>query len=134
MHCTPPNSLLLSGLANEEDHATIQERDGTKTVYILLPYFRRGNLQDAINANLVNHTTFPELDLLKLFRGICVALTQLHDHKLTSIPTHRPTMETEPLMDEEAAAAEDQELGETVPYAHRDIKPGTHPTPLLWPR
>ena len=34
----------------------------------------------------------------------------------------------EPLMDEEAAAAaeeeEEEEVGETVPYAHRDIKPG----------
>jgi serine/threonine kinase 16 len=100
-------------------------------VYILLPYFRRGNLQDAINANLVNHTTFPELDLLKLFRGVCVALAQLHEHKLTSIPTTRPTMETEPLMDEEAAAAEEQELGEVVPYAHRDIKPGPPQPPTV---
>jgi len=33
-------------------------------------------------------------------------------------------METEPLMDEEAAAAEEEEVGQVVPYAHRDIKPG----------
>ena len=113
-----------------QDHATVQERDGTKTVYILLPYFRRGNLQDAINANLVNHTSFPELDLLKLFRGVCVAVEQLHEHKLTAVPTRRPQMEPsqieeEPLMDEEAAAAEEEEIGQLVPYAHRDIKPGT---------
>src|SRR5579862_5304527 len=114
-----------------KDHATVQERDGTKTVYILLPYFRRGNLQDAINANLVNHTSFPELDLLNLFRGVCVAIEQLHEHKLTAIPTRRPRMqddtqmEAEPLMDEEAAAADEEEIGEVVPYAHIDIKPGT---------
>ena len=35
-----------------------------KTVYILLPYYRRGNLQDMINANLVNHTKFPEKRLM----------------------------------------------------------------------
>lgn len=72
----------------------------------------------------MNHTTFPEPDVLKLFRGVCVALEQLHEHKLAALPTRRPNMETEPLMDEEAATAEEEELGELVPYAHRDIKPG----------
>ena len=45
------------------DHSVETERGGdtgNKTVYILLPYYRRGNLQDAINANLVNHAHFPE--------------------------------------------------------------------------
>ena len=110
-----------------KDHATIQERDGTKTVYILLPYFRRGNLQDAINANLVNHTSFPEVDLLKLFRGVCVAVEQLHEYRLVAVPTRRsdaPTMEEEPLMDEGVAETE-EEVGQVVPYAHRDIKPGS---------
>ena len=32
-------------------------------------------------------------------------------------------MEEEPLMDETG----DEEVGETVPYAHRDIKPGSAP-------
>ena len=118
-----------------EDHATIQDRDGTKIVYILLPYFRRGNLQDAINANLVNHTSFPELELLKLFRGVCVALEQLHEHKVTTVSSTRrgvPRMEEEPLMDEQAMAVEDEDedVGQLVPYAHRDIKPGTPLHPL----
>jgi serine/threonine kinase 16 len=116
-----------------EDHATIQERDGTKTVYILLPYFRRGNLQDAINANLVNHTSFPEIDLLKLFRGVCVAVEQLHEYRLVAVPTRRndaPTMEEEPLMDEGVVESE-EEVGEVVPYAHRDIKPGTPQRPPI---
>jgi hypothetical protein len=30
----------------------------------------------------------------------------------------------EPLMDEEGNAADNDEPGEFVPYAHRDIKPG----------
>jgi hypothetical protein len=33
-------------------------------------------------------------------------------------------MEEEPLMDETV----DEEVGELVPYAHRDIKPGTVPS------
>ena len=77
-------------------------------------------MQDAINANLVNHTTFPEIELLRLFRGVCVAVEQFHMYKLQSIPTRPPTMEEEPLMDETG----DDEVGELVPYAHRDIKPG----------
>lgn len=87
----------------------------------------------------MNHTTFPELDLLKLFRGVCVAVEQLHFHKLTSVPSRRrtPNMEMEPLMDEEAAAAaaeedDEQVEGEIVPYAHRDIKPGI-PSPSSLP-
>ncbi len=51
-----------------------------KTVYIVLPYYRRGNLQDAINANLVNHTQFPEKHLLQLFLGVCRALREMHHY------------------------------------------------------
>lgn len=53
-----------------------------KTVYILLPYYRRGNLQDIINANLVNHTKFPERRLMVLFLGVCKALKAMHNYKV----------------------------------------------------
>jgi serine/threonine kinase 16 len=62
--------------------------------------------------------------LLKLFRGVCVAVEQFHEYTLTAIPSRRPQMEEEPLMDETV----DEEVGELVPYAHRDIKPGTVPS------
>jgi len=55
---------------------------GAKTVYILLPYYRRGNLQDIINANLVNHTKFPERRLMVLFLGVCRALKAMHNYKV----------------------------------------------------
>ncbi|PHH69003.1 hypothetical protein CDD80_7084 [Ophiocordyceps camponoti-rufipedis] len=54
------------------DDAVATERggdDATRTVYVLLPYYRRGNLQDLINANLVNRAAFPEGDLMGLFLG-----------------------------------------------------------------
>lgn len=55
-----------------------------------------------------------------------MALEQLHENKLSSVPTQRPDIEAAPLMDEEATAAEEEEeTGEIVPYAHRDIKPGS---------
>ncbi len=64
------------------DHCVASERgDDQKTVYILLPYYRRGNLQDVINANLVNHTRFPERKLLELMLGVCAALKAMHQYK-----------------------------------------------------
>ncbi|KAM0743172.1 hypothetical protein ACQRIT_003349 [Beauveria bassiana] len=69
------------------DHAVATERGAAaadeaanKTVYVLLPYYRRGNLQDMINANLVNHARFPERHLMALFLGVCRALRAMHDH------------------------------------------------------
>ena len=34
------------------DSAVVQEADG-KVIYLFLPYYKRGNLQDAMNANAV---------------------------------------------------------------------------------
>lgn len=56
--------------------------EGNKTVYILLPYYRRGNLQDAINANLVNRARFPERRLMVLFLGVCRALKAMHQYRV----------------------------------------------------
>ncbi|KAL2798149.1 MFS general substrate transporter [Aspergillus keveii] len=57
---------------------------GSKTVYILLPYYQRGNLQDAINANLVNHTRFPERRLMVLILGVAQALRAMHQYRVRS--------------------------------------------------
>ncbi|KAJ5114546.1 hypothetical protein NUU61_000305, partial [Penicillium alfredii] len=57
---------------------------GSKTVYILLPYYQRGNLQDAINANLVNHTRFPEKRLMVLMLGVAQALQSMHQYRVKS--------------------------------------------------
>lgn len=67
------------------DHEVQTERGaepGSKTVYILLPYYRRGNLQDAINANLVNRARFPERRLMVLFLGVCRALKAMHRYRI----------------------------------------------------
>lgn len=111
------------------------EDDGIqKTVYILLPYFRRGNLQDAINANLVNHTVFPEGKLMKLFLGVCQGLRALHEHRLREPGARTGGGEgegaaadgaAEPLMTSEIMnVREGGNEGEPRAYAHRDIKPG----------
>ncbi|KAJ9271587.1 hypothetical protein DTO212C5_2379 [Paecilomyces variotii] len=81
------------------DHAVVTESaskfradggDSGKTVYIVLPYYQRGNLQDAINANLVNHTRFPEKRLMQLMLGVAKALKAMHQYRVNrNAPTTR---------------------------------------------
>ncbi|KAG6083772.1 hypothetical protein E4U16_003477 [Claviceps sp. LM84 group G4] len=78
----------IPSIISAVDHAVATERgaaaaddDACKTVYVLLPYYRRGNLQDMINANLVNHGSFPERHLMMLFLGVCKALRAMHEYK-----------------------------------------------------
>lgn len=138
----------IPGIISAYDHAVATERgadEATKTVYILLPYYRRGNLQDMINANLVNHTRFPEKHLMMLFLGICKALKAMHQYRpppaesmqMGSGPADddnnagrtrgKRTEEEEegeqerPLMESENQVAQ---AGKTHSYSHRDIKPG----------
>jgi len=107
--------------------------DSQKTVYILLPYFRRGNLQDAINANLVHHTIFPEGKLMRLFLGLCKGVQALHEHRLKSPGEVRAgpgngdeSRSDQPFLPEGdgVLATEAGQEGDVRAYAHRDIKPG----------
>ena len=73
------------GIIHAVDHCVESDKGGdagSKTVYILLPYYRRGNLQDAINANLVNRARFPERRLMVLFLGVCRALKAMHQYRV----------------------------------------------------
>ncbi|KAH8910958.1 kinase-like protein [Coniochaeta sp. PMI_546] len=138
------------------DYAIATERNdpSSKTVYVLLPYYQRGNLQDMINANLVNHTRFPERRLMELFLGVCRGLRDMHVYAggASGGAAERMTMRpdgTDPNVaavkgrKRGAAGADDEDESEqqrplmtgeedtTVvtggkerSYAHRDIKPG----------
>jgi serine/threonine kinase 16 len=140
------------GIIHSVDYSIATERNdpSSKTVYVLLPYYQRGNLQDMINANLVNHTRFPERRLMVLFLGVCKALRDMHIYRGAGA-AERMEMRTDGV-DENvealkgrkrgAAGADDEDEGEqqrplmageedvTVTggksrsYAHRDIKPG----------
>lgn len=61
------------------DSSIAQEKDGSKTIYILLPYYKKGNLQDKINANLINGTSYDEPELLNLFHEICLGVKVIHN-------------------------------------------------------
>lgn len=80
---------------------------GAKTVYILLPYYRRGNLQDIINANLVNHTKFPERRLMVLFLGVCKALKAMHYYKVQGGPGGVESLENAKRIRNEAQREDD---------------------------
>ncbi|KAI9813087.1 MAG: hypothetical protein M1827_004307 [Pycnora praestabilis] len=81
---------------------------GAKTVYILLPYYRRGNLQDIINANLVNHTKFPERRLMILMLGVCRALKAMHQYRVKGAPGGTTSQGKARRVREEAARADDE--------------------------
>jgi serine/threonine kinase 16 len=135
------------------DYAIATERNdpSSKTVYVLLPYYQRGNLQDMINANLVNHTRFPERRLMELFLGVCRGLRDMHVYT-GSGAGERMTLRTDGTdpnvaalkgRKRGAAGADDEDEseqqrplmtgeedtgvvtgGKERSYAHRDIKPG----------
>ncbi|KAJ9648345.1 Serine/threonine-protein kinase env7 [Coniosporium tulheliwenetii] len=97
------------------DHSVESDKSdpGAKTVYILLPYYRRGNLQDMINANLVNHTSFPERRLMVLFLGVCRALKAMHHYRVKKGPGGEASERKARGVRREAAKA-DREAGEEV--------------------
>ena len=83
----------------------------SKTVYILLPYYRRGNLQDAINANLVNHTRFPERRLVIMMLGVSKALKAMHQYRTPkSSTTASNTSKQKAQAIRSEAASEDADL------------------------
>ena len=81
-----PHPNIIASIDYSVSSANDRSDPGSKTVYILLPYYRRGNLQDAINANLVNHTRFPEKRLMVLFLGVARALKAMHQYKVKGAP------------------------------------------------
>lgn len=102
------------------DHSVESDRGGdagSKTVYILLPYFRRGNLQDAINANLVNRAKFPERRLMALFLGVCRALKAMHQYRVKGAPGGEAARSKAKQVRKEAAEA-DREAEEEVIQAN----------------
>ncbi|KAL2357704.1 kinase-like domain-containing protein [Cryomyces antarcticus] len=93
------------------DHAVASEDrsdPASKTVYILLPYYRRGNLQDVINANLVNHQNFPERRLMVLFLGVCRALKCMHQYRVKSGPGGARSQKKARRVRQEAARADEE--------------------------
>lgn len=112
------------------DETIINENDGSKTIYILLPYFER-SLQDIITYNVLNDITMEEDEILKIFIGVCRGLQVMHKFKRTGRAYNTGNEEDEEDLllpaasdDEDGVSASNgTELQELTPFAHRDIKP-----------
>lgn len=125
------------------ESAVVTDPDGSKVVYIVLPYYQRGNLQDRINDNLINNRYFEEHELVGLLVEICRGLVVMHKHHLPAIESTVNLEELgtsqDPLDDSEEqrllfngssdnasnghSGAGATAMSEMVAFAHRDIKP-----------
>ncbi|ODQ61852.1 hypothetical protein WICANDRAFT_27425 [Wickerhamomyces anomalus NRRL Y-366-8] len=112
------------------DSSIVQEEDGSKTVYILLPNFE-SSLQDIINKNVINDTRIEEAEAIRIFIGMCRGLQSMHRHHISQnnrqaiedMNLNLSTDERENLLNGEDSENA-TELTQTIAYAHRDIKPG----------
>ncbi|KAG8707328.1 hypothetical protein FRC08_000580 [Ceratobasidium sp. 394] len=66
------------------DSAVVQDHDEGKIVYLFLPFFQHGNLQDAMASHSLAGTHFSELELAQLFRGTCLGVRAMHDYRAPS--------------------------------------------------
>ncbi|EKM48782.1 uncharacterized protein PHACADRAFT_266143 [Phanerochaete carnosa HHB-10118-sp] len=78
------------------DSAVVQDSAGDgQVVYLFLPLYKRGNLQDAINANSINGTHFSEKEMLRLFKGTCEAVRAMHDYRAPIASRSNPRVSRE---------------------------------------
>ncbi|KAH7098475.1 other/NAK protein kinase [Auriculariales sp. MPI-PUGE-AT-0066] len=103
------------------DSAVIQDPAGDgKIVYLFLPYFRRGNLFDAVTAHVVRGTHYPEREMVVLFRGTCDAVRAMHHFRATVRRGARPL---EPVPEEEQHD-DDDDGGSNLPAPEGDADGG----------
>lgn len=84
------------------DSQVVQERDGSKTVCILLPYFPLGSLQDMINRNLLKGTFVSESECIRIMIGIARGLRCLYD------PSARENSDVETVQDASSLSYSDE--------------------------
>lgn len=65
------------------DSSIVQE-PSARVVYLLLPYFSEGTLQDVITRNVIRGEQIDEKEAVRIFIGICRGLQVMHRHKLNS--------------------------------------------------
>lgn len=118
------------------DSQVIQERDGSKTVLILLPYYPLGSLQDLIDKHLLYGTRVSENECVRILIGICKGLLCLHDPTMreTVNPLRHIDSVSMSYSDNYASLLEDTPLEmdllscnslNLVSYVHLNIKPLT---------
>ncbi|KAI6042574.1 protein kinase [Pisolithus marmoratus] len=75
------------------DSAVVQDPEGEgQIVYLFLPLYKRGNVQDAINSNVINGNHFSEKEMLRIFKGTCEAVRAMHDYHTNAQSEALPPM------------------------------------------
>lgn len=117
------------------DSQIIQENDGSKTVYILLPYFKYGSIQETINKNLLDGTYISEPQCIRLTIDICTGLMCLHDPKkrpyediesnFNSSTAFNTTDDTDALLADTPldASTIQSHPNHGISYSHKNLKP-----------
>ncbi|KAG8906340.1 hypothetical protein FRB99_007120, partial [Tulasnella sp. 403] len=112
------------------DSAVVDDRDGEgKIVYLFLPYYRRGNLQDIINSNSIHNSHLSEHDILSYFLGTCKAVSAMHNFKAvvslsnngSSTSSHQPRP---PSRQERREADDHRDDDSLLPHAEGDGEEG----------
>ncbi|ODQ66270.1 kinase-like protein [Nadsonia fulvescens var. elongata DSM 6958] len=128
------DSNTVGGVIHMVGWCVKQEPDGSKTVYIILPYLSKGNLQDQINQHAIEGRIYDERTLRTLFKGICESLMVMHHHR-KSRGDNSARAQVDNDDDEFVISDSDfdndnssdinthEEQGENFPYIHGDIKP-----------
>ncbi|SCW00407.1 LAFE_0C03510g1_1 [Lachancea fermentati] len=107
------------------DSQVVQEKDGSKTVFILLPFFCKGSLQDVINRHLLDGTSMSEDEVVRIATGIARGLHSIHD-ATTHEDSEQYSMVSTAYTDDVSLMNElelDTFDDSTQTYAHRDLKP-----------
>jgi serine/threonine kinase 16 len=107
------------------DSSSVQEIDGSNSIYILLPYYENGTLKDLINLKNLNPND--DIDnilsikkILEIFILICKGVLTLHlYHKPQANFLNNNNNRYSDLIDD----INSSEMSESVPYAHYDLKP-----------
>ncbi|RCH99633.1 hypothetical protein CU097_015563 [Rhizopus azygosporus] len=94
--------ILLSRLNHDniikiKDMCMIKEDDGSKMLYMIMPFYKRGSVQDLIDNNRKSGKYLEEEYIFSLFKQVCLGVKALADYR--------------------------NRQGIHQPWAHRDIKP-----------
>ncbi|KAF8753344.1 Protein tyrosine kinase [Rhizoctonia solani] len=81
IRCPTGEDGVREAMREVEGVQALQDHDEGKIVYLFLPFYQRGNLQDAITSHSLAGTHFGELELAQLFRGTCLAVRAMHAYR-----------------------------------------------------
>ncbi|ORZ10190.1 kinase-like domain-containing protein [Absidia repens] len=101
--------------------AVVKEVDGSQSVYVIMPFYKRGTLQDIIDAYHVSGQHFKERQIYRLFLDVGQALLVLHTYNGPGIPISNTAKRQSSTSQQDNSLNEE---GNRVAWAHRDIKPG----------